>query len=94
MGAGLLALLIGGGADWDGAADGGTVVLLSGFGLLILGGLSESVLPRLEVLPEGKQTRRSKILRWARREVGWWVRNLLLVAVGVVLTLLAQSLVE
>jgi hypothetical protein len=88
-------LLIAGGpknADSPGLSTAGWVVLLTGLGLLLLSVLPGSVLPRLEILPEGKQTRRSKVLRWGQREVGWWVRNLLLLLAGGVLTLLLQKL--
>jgi hypothetical protein len=90
-------LLIAGGpknADSPGLSAAGWVMLLTGLGLLLLSVLPESILPRLEILPEGKQTRRSRVSRWGRREFGWWVRNLLLVVVGVVLTLLAQNLMD
>jgi hypothetical protein len=92
LGVGLIILIVGGITDYGGVVTAGWIVALTGIGLLVLGVLPESVLPRLEILPEGKQTRRSRLRRWGRREVGWWVRNLLLLAVGAGLTLLAQQL--
>lgn len=92
-----IALLVAGGprgADSAGLTTAGWVVLLVGFALLVLSVLPESVLPRLEILTEGQQTRRSKALRWGQREVGFWARNLLLVLVGIGLTLLIQKLTD
>jgi hypothetical protein len=91
---GMAIAIIGDAAESGRLAASGVVLLLTGGGLLILSVLPGSVLPRPEILPEGKQTRRSKVLRCARREVGWWVRNVLLIVVGIVLGLLADNLID
>jgi hypothetical protein len=84
--------IIGSKTDTEDLQTAGVVVLVCGIGAALLGGLSESLLPSLEILPEGKQTRRNKMLRWGRHEAAWWTRNVLLVLVGIGLTLLVQRL--
>jgi hypothetical protein len=70
----------------------GLVVLAVGAAVLLLGGLATSFLPRLEILPKGAQTRRSKVLRWTRREAAWLTRNVFLIVLGIGLTLLFQRI--
>jgi hypothetical protein len=70
----------------------GVVILLVGIGLFFLGAIPEGVLPGLEILPEGKQTKRSRALRLAKREAAWLTRSILSFALGVGLTLLYQRL--
>jgi hypothetical protein len=90
---GFILIIIAGSADLGGFVEGvGWTVLITGLGLLVIGVLPESLLPGLEVLPEGKQSWRSRALRRGRREVGWWTRNIFLVLIGIGLTLLVQRL--
>jgi len=75
-----------------GVKDAGLVLLAVGGAVLILVALATGFLPRLEILPEGAQTRRSKVLRWTRREAAWLTRNVFLIVLGIGLTLLVQRL--
>jgi hypothetical protein len=68
----------------------GLVLCAVGGAVLILGVLTTSFLPRLEILPEGAQTLRSRVLRWSRREAAWLARNVFLIVLGIGLTLLVQ----
>lgn len=70
-----------------------------GVGMLIAGatlGLAMAVflslVPRFEIIPDGGQTKRMAMLRWANREGGWLLRGLLVALVGSAVTLLIQRL--
>jgi hypothetical protein len=93
VGIGVVLVIVGSRGDVRWLTRVGVVGLGVGFGVLLLWALTESFLPRLEVLPAGEQTRRSKLLRWGRREVAWLARNVFLILVGIGLTLLGQRLI-
>jgi hypothetical protein len=70
----------------------GLVTAIAGGALFLLILLMDSLLPRFEIIPDGAQTKRMALLRWANREGGWLLRGLLLALAGSLVTLLIQRL--
>jgi hypothetical protein len=89
----ILAIVGGDNGRSQGLKVAGIVLLAVGGALVVLATLTSSFIPRLEILPEGAQTRRSKVLRWTRREGAWLTRNVFVILLTIVVTLLVRRLI-